>query len=131
METASDSANCLCAAVCAVLTGWNDQASVLEEFLVKHRREGPNSHLYSLPLSDKHWESPEELEYACAADLTVFARALRVNILVYWPAKDSLPARWVQFPGHHHGSGGDTMYFAHLVSNQQGHIVPVVGVQSC
>ncbi len=61
-ETASDSANSLCAAVCSALTGWNSQAIVWEELLVKHRREGPYSRLYTLPLSNKHWDYPEELE---------------------------------------------------------------------
>ena len=45
-ETACDCDNCLCAAICSILTGWNSQASILEELLVKHRHDGPHSHLY-------------------------------------------------------------------------------------
>ncbi len=86
-----------------VLTGWNDQAGLLEELLVSHRRGGPYSYLYGLPLADPSWKHPEQLEFVCTADFLVLARVMRVNILVYWPAQEDMPARWVQFAGHHHG----------------------------
>ena len=128
VDFASATANCLCAAISMVLTGWNDQAGLLEELLVSHRRGGPYSYLYGLPLADPSWKHPEQLEFVCTADFLVLARVMRVNILVYWPAQEDMPARWVQFAGHRHVPAGDTIYLAHTVLRNQGHVVPVRGL---
>ncbi len=127
-DSASATANCLCAAICTVLTGWNKHAWVLEDLLISHRRGGPYSHFYGLPLADPLWRHPEQLEFACTADFLVLARVMIVNILVYWHAQVDMPARWVQFAGHHHGPAGETIYLAHTVFRNQVHIVPVRGL---
>ena len=102
---------------------------VLEELLVSHRQGGPYSYLYGLRLADPHWEHPEQLEFACTAAFLVLARVMKVNILVYWPAQGDMPARWVQFAGQHHGPAGNTIYLAHTVLRNQGHVVPVMGLR--
>ena len=129
VDSASSTANCLWAAICTVLTGWNKHARVLEELLVSHRRGGPYFHLYRLPLADPLWQHPEQLEFACTSDFLVLARVMTVNILVYWPAHGDMPARWVQFAGHHHRPAGATIYLAHTVLRNQGHVVSVRGLR--
>ena len=129
MDSASAYFNCLCSAIHTVLTGCNKRADVLEELLLTHRRGGPYSYLYNLPWADPMRSHPEHLEYACSADFLVLARTLRVSIMVSWPAKGDLPARWVKFSGHDHGSTQNAIYLAHVISRKQGHVIPVTGLR--
>ena len=93
----------MCSALSVVLTGARNSGGIIEDWVKRLRKSGPDSYLFDLPDGVRSSESNEDVTELSSTDLRMIARSLSANIYVYISSPRQSEGHWECYMGTHAG----------------------------
>ena len=116
----------MCSALSVVLTGARDSGGIIEDWVKRLRKSGPDRYLFDLPDGVRSSKSVEDVTELSSTDLRMIARSLSANIYVYISSPGQSEGQWECYTGTHAGPSVPAIYLAFSVTDDgTGHISPV------